>query len=278
MLPPSRFFGALSLALSAALLGAAPVAPARAATPEAAQAAASRRTITNVAEIEWDEPGPAARSARARLASNRVDIQVTLPPSTFSLTAYRFSSTAGALRITVAAPVCASANGPVPAALAAGWQGVSLAPAGMIPVEKIHPGEPFLFTLDYPAGNRDPSAVEQVSGAIVAKSGDREVLTIFETGPDTGRFAGYIQTVRAPPPGSSGDCRLAVEPGDKIVVESLKSGNQTPLVTAGVDVLVDPFGLVFDSTDAHPVNGARITLIDESTGQPAQVFGDDGAV
>ncbi|HMJ93181.1 MAG TPA: hypothetical protein VK472_03680 [Allosphingosinicella sp.] len=268
----TRFFGALSLALSAALLGAAPAAPARAAVTEAA----TQRTVTNVAEIEWDQPNPAARSARARLASNRVDIQVTLPPSTFSLTAYRFSSTLDALRLDVAAPICASTNGPVPAALAAGWQGVSLAPALMIPVEKIHPGEPFLFVLDYPAGNRDPGAVEQVSGAIVARSGDREVLTIFETGPDTGRFAGYTQPVRAPPPGYSGDCKLAVEPGDKILVESLKSGNQTPLVTAGIDVLVDPFGIVFDSTDAHPVSGARITLIDEANGQPALVFGDDG--
>jgi hypothetical protein len=64
--------------------------------------------------------------------------------------------------------------------------------------------------------------------------------------------------------------------GDQILVESMRSGNQTPFATASVDVLVDPFGMVFDSTDAKPVSGTRITLVDDASGQPAAVFGDDG--
>ena len=43
-----------------------------------------------------------------------------------------------------------------------------------------------------------------------------------------------------------------------------------------VDILVDPFGIAFDSRDGTPVSEVRITLIDAATGQPALVFGDDG--
>ena len=42
------------------------------------------------------------------------------------------------------------------------------------------------------------------------------------------------------------------------------------------DALVDPYGLVFDSSTGAPVNGARVRLIDAATGAPATVFGDDG--
>jgi hypothetical protein len=264
----TRSFGALLLALLTALLIAAPSSVASAAEAEAAP-----RVISNVADIEWDlTPG-----THARQSSNRVDILVAAPPpASFTLTAYRFSSNQASLTIDVPAPRCGSGAGGSLAPLSAGWQATSLAPASLTPVTEIVAGEPLLFVLDYAAGNRDPSVVESVTGAIVASSGDREILTVFETGPDTGRFAGYIQTVRAPPPGASGDCRLAVEAGDQILVESLRSGTQIPFASAEVDVLVDPFGIVFDSIDARPVSGARISLVDDSTGQPAAVFGDDG--
>src|SRR5687768_10189377 len=95
----TRTFGALLLALSTALSLAAPAAPAHAAEADAP----APRIITNIAEIEWDQPSGAAsraRSARVRLASNRVDIQVTVPPPTpFSLAVYRFSSSAGTLKV-----------------------------------------------------------------------------------------------------------------------------------------------------------------------------------
>jgi hypothetical protein len=269
----TRFFGALLLALLTALLLAAPSASAYAAEPDAA----TPRIVTNIAEIEWDLAGAQPNEPRGHQSSNRVDIAVAAPPvAPFTLTAYRFSGNEGSLTLDVAAPRCGVGSDGPPVGLAAGWQSVSLAPASLTPVGQINAGEPLLFVLDYAAGNRDPSTVESVTGAIVASSGDREILTVFETGPNTGKFAGYIQTVRAPPPGIPGDCKLAVGAGDQILVESLRSGNQTPFASASVDVLVDPFGMVFDSIDAKPVSGTRITLVDDSSGQPATVFGDDG--
>jgi hypothetical protein len=262
----TRFAGAIFVALLPAL--AALHAPARAWGAPAPE----QRTVSNVATIQWDEGG-----ARLSKASNQVDIAVAAAPAqSYSLTAYRFSANSGSIPVNVPTPQCTAAGGPAPASLATAWQGVALAPAMLTPITEIHAGEPLLVVLDYADGNRDPNAVESVTGAVIASSGDREVLTIYETGPDTGKFAGYIQTVPAPPPGVSGDCKLTVAAGDKIVAESLRSGTQTPLASASVDVLVDPFGIAFDSVDARPVDGTRITLVDAATGQPATVFGDDG--
>ncbi|MFM9934580.1 MAG: hypothetical protein ACKVOL_00110, partial [Novosphingobium sp.] len=47
-------------------------------------------------------------------------------------------------------------------------------------------------------------------------------------------------------------------------------------IKTAVDVLADPYGLVFDSEDGAPIDGARVTLVDVATGQPARVFGEDG--
>jgi hypothetical protein len=171
---------------------------------------------------------------------------------------------------------CATATGSEPTRLAAAWADQPLAPASVIRIGEIRAGEPLLFVVDYPNGNRDPNLVETARGAAVARSGDREVLTVTETGPNTGKFAGFIQTSPLPPPFVAGDCVLTIEPGDKILVETLRSGTQTPVATAEVDVLVDPFGIAFDSANGGPVSGARITLVDASTGAPATVFGDDG--
>jgi hypothetical protein len=209
--------------------------------------------------------------------SNRVDIILESPdPGRYSLAAYRFSA-GGGFQLPVAAPSCTTGQGGAPAALAAAWQDVPTAPASLAPASEIHSGEPLLLVLDYAAGNRDAGAVDTIRTAIAASSGDRELLIIYETGADTGRFAGYIQTSGVPPASSAGDCRLTVAAGDTILIECLASGSQSPLVTVSVGVLIDPFGMVFDSADGDAVSGARITLIDEATGQPATVFGDDGA-
>ncbi|MFL6858880.1 MAG: hypothetical protein ACJ8EB_13380 [Allosphingosinicella sp.] len=213
-----------------------------------------------MATIEWDEGGK-----RLRLESNRVDLLVEAASRPTSLAAYRFAAT-GTMSTTIAAPRCGNA----PATLAAAWRAIPLAPARLAPAERIRAGEPLLLVLDHADGNRDPGAVESVAAEVVARSGDRETLTVFETGPDTGRFAGYVQTVPAGEPAASGDCRLAVERGDRITVRSVQAA-------ASVEVAADPLGLAFDSVSAGPVGGARISLVDAATGQPATVYGDDGS-
>ncbi|MFL6845878.1 MAG: hypothetical protein ACJ8ER_13470 [Allosphingosinicella sp.] len=255
--------GALLLALLTALWSAV-------AAPALAAGVLSHRTISNVATIEWDVPG-----GRASQASNRVDLSVAPDPQPLSLTLYRFASNSATVSLPVSASKCGAGGSPV--ALAAAWSGQSLSPASLLAVDSINPGEPFFFAIDDPARNRDSAAIETIEVNIRAQSGDSETLLVSETAADSGRFAGFIQTVQIPPALAAGDCRLSVDPGDRVTVESLSADHRTTTASATLNVLADPFGYVFDSFDGHVLSGARVTLIDNSTGQPAKVFGDDGS-
>lgn len=256
------FLGAILFALPTALWLAV-------AAPAHAAGVLSHRTISNVATIEWDAPG-----GRVSQQSNRVDISVGPTQFPLSLSVYRFASNSATVSIPVSAPQCGA--GGASASLATAWQGQSLAPASLLEVAEINPGEPFLFVVDDSGRNHDPAQVESIDVVVRARSGDSQALTVYETEADSGRFAGFIQTVQIPPAAAGGDCRLSVEPGDLLTVESLGADHRTTAATATLNVLADPFGYVFDSFDGTVLSGARVTLVDDSTGQPAEVFGDDG--
>ena len=49
-----------------------------------------------------------------------------------------------------------------------------------------------------------------------------------------------------------------------------------PSDEATARALVDPLGLVFSAATGAPVDGALVSLIDEASGRPALVLGDDG--
>jgi hypothetical protein len=102
--------------------------------------------------------------------------------------------------------------------------------------------------------------------------GDSEVVRLSETGANTGVFVGYLATAT----GAAGnDCTLQVSaiPG----WTQPTSIRPMAATRAQADALVDPFGMVFDSQTGLPLNGARVRLIDATTGLAA-VFGDDGVV
>jgi uncharacterized repeat protein (TIGR01451 family) len=239
------------------------------AAPALAAGVLGHRTISSVATIEWDSAG-----RRVSQQSNRVDISVGPSPVPLSLTVYRFASNSATVTMPVSAPQCGA--GDARASLAAAWQGQRLDPASLLAVAEILPGEPLLFAFEDRARNQDSGRIESIDVLVRARSGDSEKLIVHETAADSGRFAGYIQTVQVPPSPSGGDCRLSVEPGDLLTVESLAADHRTTVATVTLDVLADPFGFVFDSFDGRVLSGARVTLVDDSTGQPAQVFGDDG--
>jgi uncharacterized repeat protein (TIGR01451 family) len=253
--------GAILLALLTALWFAV-------AAPALAAGALGHRTISNVATVQWDAAG-----GKVSQQSNRVDISVGPTEFPLSLAVYRFASNSATMSLSVAVPKCASG---APATLAAAWTGQPLDPASLFAVSEILPGEPFLFVVEDSGRNHDPAAIEAVEIVVRAASGDSEMLTVYETAADSGRFAGFIQTVQLAPPEAGADCRLSVEPGDHLTIESLGADHRTPAATAMLEVLADPFGYVFDSFDGHVISGARVTLIDDASGRPAQVFGDDG--
>ena len=89
-------------------------------------------------------------------------------------------------------------------------------------------------------------------------------------------FYGAIPTSAIPPQPKDGDCRLSVSGGDRVTVSYNGASGDGSVIRTDVDVLADPYGLVFDSEDAAPIDGARVSLVDAVTGQPARVFADDG--
>ncbi|MFN3586000.1 MAG: hypothetical protein ACK4UT_00735, partial [Moraxellaceae bacterium] len=129
-------------------------------------------------------------------------------------------------------------------------------------------GEPIFFMVEDAARNGDALQRDTLDLVIRnARNGDSVTLTLPETGPDTGIFAGFVNTM--PAAAVATDCLLSVAAGDSI---SARYADEVDVEAE----LVDPYGLVFDSATGARIDNARITLIDETTGLPAVVVGDAG--
>ena len=238
------------------------------------------RTITNIAEASWEHDG-----ARRRTQSNPVRFDVSLnPPRPPAIRVFRRAPDAGT-EITYRPPSCGTGPDPVQRTSSLANQSIAgvgaatssaTATASVVPASQLRGGEPLFFEIDAQAANRDPQAIDSLTVVLSTTEGDRETLTIFETAADSGLFIGVINTMRMPPALVVGDCRLSTADGSWITVSAQNPGTDTVLVEAEVEVLVDPFGVVFDSETGEPVDGARVTLVDAATGAPARVFAEDG--
>lgn len=224
---------------------------------------AKAQSIVNVASAAWSEQGHAFSTR-----SNTVSFSV-VPASTVIDT---FVAASNAGKTTTFNP---SDCGGAPVVLPAG-SGINGQVASLESAVSLRIGDVLFFRLIAPAANFDPVAIDLLDAQLIAASGDRETITIRETGPDTGVFIGAMPSTAIPPQPASGDCRLSVAQGDTIAIEFIGHGNQGVIATAQVEVLADPFGLVFDSEDGTPIDGARVTLVDALSGAPARVFADDG--
>lgn len=126
------------------------------------------------------------------------------------------------------------------------------------------------MVLDYANGNRDPNRVETQS-IDVAVSGNTGKFIVTETGENTGVFAGGVSTTA---PTSNAKGCMPSFPKNATLRISFSDGPDT--IASSSEILIDPFGQVFNSITGALISGATVTLIDEATGQPARVFGDDG--
>ncbi|MDD7972976.1 hypothetical protein [Roseinatronobacter alkalisoli] len=151
------------------------------------------------------------------------------------------------------------------------------APLRVFRTDRIRLGVPVFFTLEDSGLNLVPSQIETAIVTLTdALTGDSETLRLYETGPDTGVFTGWINTINAPSP--SGDGQLATQAFSVITVRYEAPGNPNNNLVAEIHVgQVNPSGLVFDSQSGAPLSGVELTLIDMATGAPAHVFGDDMA-
>ena len=222
---------------------------------------AQAQVITNTANATYSSSGQARSSS-----SNTVDIVVRSIAATLE-TLHVVPGTGTPTRFAPA--LCGGSALPVLGGTGGSGQLVAIEPTSVI-----RAGEQVVFRLVAPAGNRDPLAIDTISAIVTGSSGDSEVLTVFETAPDSGVFTASIPTIATRSP--SGDCRLGLSGGDTISIGAMLVGGAQSIASATVNVLADPFGLVFDSEDGSPVDGVTVTLVDALTGAAARVFADDG--
>lgn len=227
-----------------------------------AHAQEDARTITNVAQANWTFAG-----TQFDTESNEIVINVDATPP--RITAYR-PSTTPSTQFVFQNPICSSSQ----SAQAGGSNGTTS--TGVVQTNFVNAGQTLLFEVNAQAANVDPNAIDQLEAVISTSSGDREELTIFESGPNTGIFIGQINTLRMPPAPVQGDCQLSLADGNMIDIAVTQPGQNTVIISTEVEVLADPFGVVFDSETGEPVDGATVTLIDVATGLPASVFAEDG--
>ena len=233
--------------------------------PSTARAQTTGTSIVNIAQIEWD-----AGTNRQVRQSNRVTI-ARASAAAQTLRLFHFSSDPGSQPLVV---------GPSQCAAGAQRQGIytpaTLSPASVAPASAIHAHEAVVISFESPSDNRDPATAETVSLTLTGAGDDRETLTLTETAANSGLFTGFIRTVAIPPAVTPDDCRLSVTPGQSVTIATARVDTGVMVGSPRLDILVDPFGITFDSADGVPVAGTRVTLIDDATGQPAEIFGDDG--
>jgi len=141
------------------------------------------------------------------------------------------------------------------------------------PLKTLNVRAPVFMVLTADGENRDPLAIDQA--VIYVTIADRKLpLTLRETGPDTGVFAGGFPPANSNPNFQA--CELPLEDLRNLSV-SYEGDAADDGDDAAATILIDPEGYVFSSTTGELVDGATITLIDDATGEPAAaVFGDDG--
>jgi uncharacterized repeat protein (TIGR01451 family) len=142
------------------------------------------------------------------------------------------------------------------------------------PAEVYHAGQNIYIQVKDGDQNLDPYTKQTVSVTLAdSTSGDTETFVLTETGNNTGIFIGNIPSTRllnATP----NDGVLSVNIDSTITATYTDKFDNTDVAASAA--LVDPFGLVFDSSSGVPLDGATITIVNVATGLPATVFGDDG--
>ncbi len=228
--------------------------------------------ISNTATAEWTVGGQTLSRP-----SNTVQFAVeNNPPAPPVLSLFRFSKAPGSSPSNLPPTICTGTNGPTPVTFGGVYSGLETTPASLLPATAIRAGEPLVVQIDFAAKNLNPGAIDTFEVVVTTPNGDRERITLTESAVNSGRFTGFITTKAAPPPPVIGDCALSVRPGDTVNVEIDDPVTGGVVGTQPVEILIDPFGVSFDSGDGTPVDGTTVQIVDAVTGAPATVFGDDG--
>jgi uncharacterized repeat protein (TIGR01451 family) len=225
-------------------------------------ASAQGQQVTNIATARWSVGGE-----ELTMSSNEVTFAVV--PGVARLATYVPMRDGDEDAMLEASYCSAPAQGPATAPA-----GRASARVSLHATDRLHIGQRLIVRVDAARSNADPGTVETLELHLTTPDGDEETIVARESSPDSGAFFGAVDTTSLPPALRTGDCRLSLKADDVIAI-STDGGNGPPL-TGAVGVLADPFGLVFSSRDGMPVTGARVTIVNDATGAPADVFAFDG--
>lgn len=148
------------------------------------------------------------------------------------------------------------------------------------PINDMAAGDALVIRVQDADQNLDASVVEQVEVTIQTADGDQETLQLFEESSNSEYFIGVIQTAIGTV--DVNNCVLEVKTtaqqlASSVVVNYVDQYDASD--TVNLQTLVDPFGVLFDSTTGVSIDGATVALEQDSGGGvfvPATVFGDDG--
>lgn len=227
-------------------------------------------TVSNIATIQWD-----SGSTTLIRQSNRVDLVVNRNAPALTLSTFHFAASTNGEKLVVPTTLCRGPNGDAPMVLTGAFAELPLSPANVEQTTVLRAGEPLIVSVTSTVDNRDPLKADTLIVTLLTPGGDRETLILAENGINTNQFVGFMRTSPVPPKPIPHDCELSLQPGDKLQLASVRDDGSL-LADTPVEVLIDPYGIVFDSRDAAPVNGTKVTLINADTGAPAVVYGDDG--
>ncbi len=221
---------------------------------------AHAQTISNIAAARWTSEG-----RTLEVQSNRVAFEVVRQGAqieTFSL------DRAAGRPVAWRTPLCGAAPTALPDVTVHSAAAISLSPSAAFRV-----GQTLYFSITAPEANKDPAAIDFLRVTLESGS-DREELTVYESTIASGVFIGGIATTGGP--AVPGDCRLSVSEGEPVRVAGFLASGAEPLALARIAFRAPVSNFVFDSVTGQPVSGARVSLVNAATGQPAQVFALDG--
>ncbi|MEZ4815669.1 MAG: hypothetical protein R3A80_10755 [Bdellovibrionota bacterium] len=230
-------------------------------------------TISNTATVNYIDPASQAQS----LDSNTVQSTVLPNPTPATISFLRYTTPSGDETLRADGTQCynGSSYDPAPAPTTLG--GGSIDTSSALPFSAssaIRAGEPVFLKVNDLNRNKDPLLRESVMIVVTTQSGDQERLKLNETDIDTGVFVGAINSQRTPPSATAFDCSLSLNVGDKLSVDYVDA--DFPTDTADANVLIDPYGVVFNSTTGAPIDGVVVSIVHAGSGLPASVFDDDG--
>ena len=229
---------------------------------------ARAQTIDNVAEARWTFDG-----APFETKSNLYSIKVETNNASIAL--FRPAGNTG-IQLDFSASLCLATNATETAVARANATSTNGKSANVQPTSLVSAGTALYIQVTATQANLDPNGIDQVNLSIASSTGDRENITVYETGVNTGVFIGSIETHPTPPSFVPGDCRLGVTDKGTVEIDVSLDVGSAIIISRAVDVIAPSFNTVFDSETGEAVSGARVTLLDAETGAPAQVFAGDG--